>query len=78
MNYDANWQFEDWLAAQLQFRVQALPFLPCLYPLVLPEQPIYELMSTFRTIPVDGRGHPKDIEPSFSEMASASGAETHW
>jgi hypothetical protein len=39
--------------------------LPCLYPLVLPEQPIYELMSTFRTIPVDGRGHPKDIEPSF-------------
>src|ERR1700739_2273108 len=26
---------------------------------------LYELMWTFRTIPVDGREHPKDIEPSF-------------
>jgi hypothetical protein len=26
---------------------------------------LYELMSTFRSIPVDGRDHPKDIEPSF-------------
>jgi hypothetical protein len=26
---------------------------------------LYELMSTFRSIPVDGREHPKDIEPSF-------------
>jgi len=26
---------------------------------------LYELMWTFRTIPVDGRDHPKDIEPSF-------------
>jgi hypothetical protein len=26
---------------------------------------LYELMTTFRTIPVDGRQHPKDIEPSF-------------
>src|SRR6202140_2141714 len=26
---------------------------------------LYELMWTFRTIPVDGRGHAKDVEPSF-------------
>jgi len=26
---------------------------------------LYELMSTFRSIPVDGRDHPKDIELSF-------------
>jgi hypothetical protein len=26
---------------------------------------LYELMWTFRTIPIDGRGHPKDLEPSF-------------
>jgi hypothetical protein len=26
---------------------------------------LYELMWTFRSIPVDGRGHPQDIEPSF-------------
>jgi hypothetical protein len=26
---------------------------------------LYELMNTFRSIPVDGRAHPKDIEPSF-------------
>jgi hypothetical protein len=26
---------------------------------------LYELMTTFRSIPVDGREHPKDIEPSF-------------
>jgi hypothetical protein len=26
---------------------------------------LYELMWTFRTIPVDGRGHAKDTEPSF-------------
>jgi hypothetical protein len=26
---------------------------------------LYELMNTFRSIPVDGRSHPKDIEPSF-------------
>jgi len=26
---------------------------------------LYELMWTFRTIPIDGRGHAKDIEPSF-------------
>jgi hypothetical protein len=26
---------------------------------------LYELMTTFRSIPVDGRDHPKDIEPSF-------------
>jgi hypothetical protein len=26
---------------------------------------LYELMWTFRSIPVDGRGHPRDIEPSF-------------
>jgi hypothetical protein len=26
---------------------------------------LYELMSTFRSVPVDGREHPKDIEPSF-------------
>ena len=26
---------------------------------------LYELMTTWRSIPVDGRDHPKDIEPSF-------------
>jgi hypothetical protein len=26
---------------------------------------LYELMTTFRSVPVDGREHPKDIEPSF-------------
>ena len=26
---------------------------------------LYELMWTFRTIPIDGRGHAKDMEPSF-------------
>ena len=26
---------------------------------------LYELMTTWRSIPVDGRSHPKDIEPSF-------------
>ncbi len=26
---------------------------------------LYELMWTFRSVPVDGRGHPKDFEPSF-------------
>jgi hypothetical protein len=26
---------------------------------------LYELMWTFRSIPLDGRGHPQDIEPSF-------------
>jgi hypothetical protein len=26
---------------------------------------LYELMNTFRSIPLDGRPHPKDIEPSF-------------
>ena len=26
---------------------------------------LYELMWTFLSVPVDGRGHPKDIEPSF-------------
>jgi hypothetical protein len=26
---------------------------------------LYELMWTFRSIPVDGRQHPKDIDPSF-------------
>jgi hypothetical protein len=26
---------------------------------------LYELMTTFRSIPLDGRDHPKDIEPSF-------------
>lgn len=26
---------------------------------------LYELMTTFRSIPLDGRSHPKDIEPSF-------------
>ena len=26
---------------------------------------LYELMWTFRSVPVDGRGHPKDLEPSF-------------
>lgn len=26
---------------------------------------LYELMTTFRSIPLDGRPHPKDIEPSF-------------
>lgn len=26
---------------------------------------LYELMTTWRSIPVDGRAHPKDIEPSF-------------
>src|SRR3954452_2479733 len=26
---------------------------------------LYELMNTFRSIPVDGRDHPKEIEPSF-------------
>ena len=26
---------------------------------------LYELMTTFRSIPVDGREHPNDIEPSF-------------
>ena len=26
---------------------------------------LYELMTTWRTIPVDGRSHPQDIEPSF-------------
>ena len=26
---------------------------------------LYELMNTFRSIPIDGRAHPKDIEPSF-------------
>jgi hypothetical protein len=26
---------------------------------------LYELMWTFRSIALDGRGHPKDIEPSF-------------
>jgi len=26
---------------------------------------LYELMWTFRSIPLDGRGHPSDIEPSF-------------
>ena len=26
---------------------------------------LYELMTTFRSIPVDGREHPKDLEPSF-------------
>jgi hypothetical protein len=26
---------------------------------------LYELMTTFRSIPVDGRDHPKDLEPSF-------------
>ena len=26
---------------------------------------LYELMTTFRSIPTDGRDHPKDIEPSF-------------
>lgn len=26
---------------------------------------LYELMWTFRTIPLDGRDHPKDVEPSF-------------
>lgn len=26
---------------------------------------LYELMTTFRSIPLDGREHPKDIEPSF-------------
>jgi hypothetical protein len=26
---------------------------------------LYELMWTFRSIPLDGRGHPRDIEPSF-------------
>ena len=26
---------------------------------------LYELMNTFRSIPVDGRSHPQEIEPSF-------------
>jgi hypothetical protein len=26
---------------------------------------LYELMTTWRSIPVDGRSHPKEIEPSF-------------
>jgi len=26
---------------------------------------LYELMTTWRSIPLDGRAHPKDIEPSF-------------
>ncbi len=26
---------------------------------------LYELMWTFRSVPVDGRGHPTDLEPSF-------------
>jgi hypothetical protein len=26
---------------------------------------LYELMNTFRSIPIDGRKHPEDIEPSF-------------
>jgi hypothetical protein len=26
---------------------------------------LYELMWTFRSIPLDGRGHPQDMEPSF-------------
>ena len=26
---------------------------------------LYELMTTWRSIPVDGRDHPKDVEPSF-------------
>jgi len=26
---------------------------------------LYELMTTFRTIPVDGRNHPENIQPSF-------------
>lgn len=26
---------------------------------------LYELMTTFRSIPVDGRAHPKNIDPSF-------------
>ena len=26
---------------------------------------LYELMTTWRSIPVDGRAHPKDVEPSF-------------
>src|ERR1700687_2963378 len=26
---------------------------------------LYELMWTFRTVPIDGRGHQKDFEPSF-------------
>ena len=26
---------------------------------------LYELMTTWRSIPIDGRSHPKDIEPSF-------------
>ena len=26
---------------------------------------LYELMTTFRSIPLDGREHPKDLEPSF-------------
>ncbi len=26
---------------------------------------LYELMWTFRSIPIDARGHPRDIEPSF-------------
>lgn len=26
---------------------------------------LYELMTTFRSIPLDGRDHPKDLEPSF-------------
>src|SRR5271169_473364 len=26
---------------------------------------LYELMTTWRSIPVDGRSHPKDVEPSF-------------
>jgi hypothetical protein len=26
---------------------------------------LYELMTTWRSIPVDGRSHPKDVQPSF-------------
>ena len=39
---------------------------------------LYELMWTFRSIPIDGRDHPKDIEPPFGATESASGRATLW
>jgi hypothetical protein len=33
---------------------------------------LYELMWTFRSIPLDGRGHPSDIEPSFWGNSTAN------
>ena len=26
---------------------------------------LYEYMTVWRSIPIDGRGHPKDVTPSF-------------